>query len=114
MHSNIYVNNSNGGGSLAAELLWTNENPSSAFAEQTIELDLSSYKKIIISLMSSANSTVYTHIEAYKNVYCGTTFYSNIRSCHFTNDSVFISNCINDSGTQKNNMLVPRYIYGLK
>lgn len=36
------------GGGIKVDLLWTNESPSTGFAAQTISLDLSSYKLVLI------------------------------------------------------------------
>lgn len=42
---------------LQMDLLWTNANPKSAFAPQTISLDLSSYKLIAISFTAHTGAT---------------------------------------------------------
>ena len=42
-----------------AVLLWTNSSPSSTFAAQTVELDLSPYKMILIEVMGDTSDTTY-------------------------------------------------------
>ena len=54
-------NISNGSDSSKPELLWTNPAPRSAFAAQTVSLDLSNYKSVCIEYVQNNDSSAYVY-----------------------------------------------------
>lgn len=109
---------------LGGKLLWTNPNPTSAFAAQTISLNLSEYNFIIvesiagISLTSISKQTIFNKISDYTtNRYCiGYTNSDNdgiIRHiANISNSGVtFSAGYLNTS--LRNDVCIPVKIYGV-
>lgn len=110
---------------LNLDLLWTNPNPSSSFASQTIQLDLSEYEYIGIIYRRSSSSTYQTPIYI---LGVGTSWYWDDqiggylveRSIQTTSSTVVFGNSSrmttypNGSRTTDNQYQIPYKIYGIK
>lgn len=110
--------NSNSGG-IPPKLLWTNPSPTSAFAAQTISLDLSNFDGVIIegnSYTSSADKGFREYIKIGETKCGGRLNLSNTaggsRPFTVTNTGVSVGNSMADEGLN-NNMSIPTKIYGV-
>lgn len=113
-------------------LLWTNPNPTSSFASQTLNIDLSNYKALIIKNEGSVASVVtsseqqmsYVDLSETGYVFCSSYIYGNLvlsfrRVTAHTNSSItfgagFSLDSYNLNVASTNNASVPLEIYGLK
>lgn len=121
-----------GGGSSPVEdlspvLLWTNPNPSTAFAGQIVELDLSEYAGVLIEVTRNIDDAV-IGTKAYflkndtelRSLGCDaypvtTDGRPAVRRVTVTDTEVNIGNCIYAaSGTIQNTACIPYKIYGVK
>lgn len=98
-------------------LLWTNSSPSSSFAAQTISLDLSSYKYVIVVTNdSTSNQTQHSYgivpIGLDYNVGMARNCGSTVRTFRATSSSVIIQNAMYATSTF-NGECVPYKIYGV-
>ena len=103
-------------GSFSPELLWTNPNPASSFEEQTISLDLSEYKYIILVTKTGAEDEndykpresiiipINTEYPYGVGAYGGTLY----RTVKATTTGVEFGNY------SQSNRVIPYKIYGLK
>lgn len=119
-----------GGGGASAnmtlDLLWTNSAPSTAFAAQTISLDLSSYKLVAITCRAATTrDLLYTNIctigaEPYQQKLFVPDHTIRNRYCIVTNTGVefnvgfYFPTYANSSGTNDNAQTIPYKIYGIK
>ena len=104
-------------------LLWTNENPTAAFAAQTISLDLSEYKYVIIVVKQNTNGDYYPRCNiilpvsaSYENGWeptIGTNGSKINRLVMVDLNGIWISDATGSSGTY-NNVDIPYKIYGIK
>ena len=120
---------------LKTDLLWTNANPTSAFASQTINVNLSNYKQTAIiyntygSGLQRFNTSIITiginHILNGTGSDGGTdstftgTLYNTLRSVTATSSKISFGSgyikFINSSSISKDdNAIIPRMIYGIK
>lgn len=109
------------------DLLWTNASPTSAFGAQTISLDLSVYKFILIKFLEQ-NSYYSFDIAESNNTYLHTsnlnifvddrTYYTVARSYEVNTNAIIFGNgrMKENSGTAYNadSFAVPNKIYGVK
>lgn len=118
--ANLFRCGSNQNSNLSCKLLWTNSNPTSLFLAQKINLDLSSYKSVIIEFygqIGSGNNYVFTRPTILKNeakqvavVANGAGFYRNIT---MENDGVTVSTgYYNNGNSGYNDYVIPYKIYG--
>lgn len=105
---------------MAPVLLWTNPNPTSAFAAQTIELDLSEYAGVIIEGNSYINNIDYGFREFIKIGESKSGGRMNptkdagaSRLFTINNNGIDIGNCF-EYQTAKNEAAIPTKIYGVK
>lgn len=107
------------------DLLWENASPTSSFAEQTINLDLSSYKFVAIDFRATTDWQVYRTFIYSKML--DTLLYSTfdgavdlyIREIKLYEDSIFFKGStkakFGTSGSTANNAcVIPQRIYGIK
>ena len=106
---------------LSMELLWENASPSSTFAEQTINLDLSRYTYVRIFF-----GGMYVDIKVGKNGRYSSFWKPNnvvfaIRTIQTTSDSITFSECftfwnnnISTVNTDMQDVFIPVEIYGIK
>ena len=113
-----------------ATLLWTNNSKSSAFNPQTISLDLSTYKYVLIitesnvstnnnpkatSLLKVSNDVPTTGSHELTNKISLTANASSyVRGCYITNTGVTLGNAYGDDGKVYNDRIIPLFIYGIK
>lgn len=106
-------------------LLWTNPDPTVAFAAQTVELDLSEYDEIEVIFVHNVNSDgsntreLYTRTEVGKNGEAGwvrnDTFLIQRRAYSTSTTGVTFENCVlGSNATVYNNHGLPYQIYGIK
>ena len=101
------------------DLLWTNASPTSEFAEQSLDIDLSAYKIIYIITYGHVNtqSESYTMFLIDKNTgYVFVGWYGaqySERPVSITNSRVYFGNG-KTGGAVNNNYLIPYRIYGVK
>lgn len=114
-------------GGLTIDLLWTNSSPSSSFAAQTIQLDLSSYKAVIITVKPNTNlSEMTNHLLLIdgetKQLQCA-YFNGTLRSRNATvttsgitfGDGIFWNTYNNSNSAQSQSVQgIPVKIYGVK
>lgn len=122
-----------GDGGMQMELLWTNANPTSQFGSQTIEIDLSDYRFVIVhySRATTQNVEDYTQLLTVNPAYSNDT--GNILTIISLNESTKIiqrgaraytegvrfAQCrsqadFSGSPQDKTNFLIPLQIYGIK
>lgn len=113
---NKYINNSREDVKLIS--LWTNENPNSNFTGQTISIDLSEYKYVIVVIKTWTDTEYYprtvTLLPVSDNsnpIRVGATSTSRFREMNAKMSGIIISNEINEGS---NNEIIPMYIYGIK
>ena len=106
------------------DLLWTNSSPSSGFTNQTVELDLSSYRFVygLVAVVNSASTLLYPLLlkVGAGSQYCFVSE-GNARSYRTfrpTTTGIVISsastaNFGNSVGTN-NNYCIPEYFYGIR
>ena len=117
------------------KLLWTNPNPSAEFAPQTLNINLSDYKYVVITSTFGGNGLTNDYFDGHKSlIEVGTT--SNITGVHggsnglnhshgiaATTREVIVTtssiefkkgNFYNGTNNQSNNYAVPLYIWGIK
>lgn len=115
-NSKIRTENSN----LGAELLWTNPNPTNAFNPQTIELDLSNYKGILVESIISPNTNIkltgYREFNYAHDGYIGGSNGSDTsygRAFTISETSITFRNAVIKSSID-NSTIIPQKIYGTK
>ncbi len=119
-----YLKNMNG-----MDLLWTNASPTSAFAAQTVSLDLSSYKGVIIkyrvSISNALISSSYADVGDNLSLFCVTTttdtsWYVAVtrREANITTSGIVFGTGYNAgsgvAATSNTQHLIPLKIYGIK
>lgn len=127
-----YDNNGNlitGNMSTSMELLWTNPNPNAAFAIQTISIDLSEYKYVVINATYGGNGLLNDYFVGNKTIIeVGTTgtitgVYhsvdggaSTVRKAIVNTSGIQfgIGKFYNGSNQQSNNYAVPLNIWGIR
>lgn len=104
-----------------AELLWTNSAPTTAFAPQTISLNLSDYNYLIFEMKyyasESASQTSKTIVDKGVTRFTFGSYnasYSSKRQTSSNNNSVVFGSGVNNTGSTDNNACIPLKIYGLK
>lgn len=104
----------------APQLLWTNPNPSTAFATQTISLDLSDYEGVIINFNAyTTNQTLAARAYVKKGEsgigggHVSSSGSGRSRNIEVKENGVTISNTKIDGSTD-NSALIPVNIYGVK
>lgn len=114
----------------SVDLLWTNPNPTAAFSAQTISLDLSAYKGVLVCFSASNDVDASSRTRASFFAWKGATNFMALSSR--TSDFVFggrqfsvtetgvsflggyyriLSNASPDTN---NEWMIPQYIYGVK
>lgn len=120
-------------GAVSVELVWSNASPSSAFAAQTIELDLSKYNFVVVGyrLSTGGSSYLYEWMRVRANnvthpVYCFVNFASETAIVTYTRSAAPFSTGVKFSdvsgkspsqttvGAADNSRLIPYEIYGVK
>lgn len=105
------------------KLLWTNPSPTASFAAQTVSLDLSQYRFVLIFFQNQAGSNpinldstigmVGQHLILAQGAY-----YIRTRSCNITATGIVFEGGVYYSSygatTNDNGMNIPQYIYGIK
>ena len=103
---------------LQMELLWENASPTSQFAPQTVSLDLSKYKNLLIEF--KLYYTVKTYADYYlKNenkTYSSSVYTDSNRSRTFTinSNSINFEDAYINGKTINNNHMIPYQIYGVR
>ncbi len=109
------------GGSLKADLLWTNPSPSADFTPQTVSLDLTDYNAVLIYCdQNSYNHAAYgillkgkTDTGVYTYLSYGRRFHG--RTAYMTDSGVvFAEGGDGGSGNTSNTACIPHYIWGIK
>lgn len=108
-----------GGGGITMKLVWTNPNPNSAFAAQTVSLDLSEYDIVGITAAFSSDRTqrqitwgvLGTTVNCIYKAFSANNFAS--RRAYITATGVQFYNGYQDSSA-KSDSAVPIEIYGIK
>lgn len=102
------------------DLLWTNASPGSAFAAQTIALDLSSYTLILIIARRTTDAEYISAVgnigaKAYMNYTAtsGSTIYSRTRKFGISASGIAVEAGYTGSGVN-NSYCIPVWIYGIK
>lgn len=111
------------------ELVWENASPNSSFAAQTLTLDLSGSRFVIVETKAS-NSNDFRHIKVIRigtttyldtliNVAANSTVYARTRSCTVNADGVEFGSAYNrqitSTGTTQNDAFaIPIRIYTIK
>ena len=101
------------------DLLWTNASPTSEFAEQSLNIDMSAYKIIYITMFGHVNTQYesYTMFFIDKNIeYVFVGWYGakySERPVTITNSGVYFANG-KTGGAVNNNYLIPYRVYGVK
>lgn len=117
------------GGGGEPVLLWENPSPTSEFAQQKVEIDLTDYIGVIIEYGTIVSTDVYSRLYVKKsdtlslgnNIYLGagyTQISTESRACSrsisaIDNTGITFTNCVNGLTTQNFNC-VPTKIYGVK
>lgn len=110
-------------GSLTVDLLWTNSDPTTAFAAQTVSLDLSDYKMIQIAFTSGVASRYVEYSSIMKNETIVATSIDGAsmkrRDYSWSSTGITFGDAnnrttVNGPGTTQNDILVPYKIYGIK
>ena len=117
------------------DLLWTNNSPQSEFTEQTVSLNLSKYKLIVISVLVRDEIKVFNfskigntlQIDASINVHYGGSepegaiYYLACRYATISDSGILFSNSYMKANTgvsgtryNANSFLIPQEIYGVK
>lgn len=105
--------------------LWANDNPNSNFVAQTIPLDLSQYRFVLVRLLSGTSSTPDTSSNFEHIIRVGTTgvcyVVANViryRSAVVSTTGVAFTSAYNiatyGTPTQADNLCIPYQIYGIK
>lgn len=111
------------GGSIKADLLWTNANPSTQVGEFTVSLNLSNYTAVIVRMRGYYNESNYDWTIALKGwgnqwlgVHVGTSGTRlNGRRATVTDSGVAFSNgFVGASGNNDQRAAIPMKIYGVK
>lgn len=111
------------------DLVWENPSPTSDFAAQDVAMDLSKYDAVYIGYKSRKGAEAIVAIDF---IFIGTQLYarylynSSTNLCYYTRAAtpqaakVEFSNCnlyvqgSAGTSTQKNDYLIPKYVYGVK
>ena len=112
-------------GKTKTTLLWTNENPTSSFASQTLELNLSAYDYVVlvVKVSTSLDYKARTNIilpvgEEYydtsKLPVISTNASKNVRSVIARTTGVSISDATNANNAKNNQLIIPYKIYFLQ
>lgn len=111
-----------GGGGLKLTALWTNPNPTSSFAAQTISLDLAQYELILITFHNFASTDAQYGLLAqlcivgdtnYLQFTSATNNRNGRRLATITTTGVQFAACVYNDGTN-NNYGIPYQIFGIK
>lgn len=109
-------------------LLWTNPSPSSAFAPQTIELDLSNYEWVVISVFvasSALNLPIVYHWgrvgdsidmqpAVYNSTFRGRSATTSTTGVAFSAGRYYNSYNDGNNGSVENIQCIPHQIFGLR
>lgn len=105
------------------DLLWTNANPYSEFPEQTLSLDLSKYKVIVISVNDYGTDTYRRYITqttfVLKNVasHIFSTYLhqgvGSMRNVSASDDGIYISGATDANGSYNASTAIPQKIWGI-
>lgn len=114
-------------GAVSADLLWTNQSPTSSFAAQTVALDLSGYDAVLVEFSLSAGGSIVKPNIYFKGhgIYLdytpwpnGTTVNLAGRTMEVTASGVIFGSGLamaqGSAQTNIDNRYVPLYIYGIK
>lgn len=117
---------SSGGGGSSLELLWTNPSPTSSFAPQTISIDLSRYKGIVVDFFIAGDDPTYVSTICMLNetTKADTAFHTSnalqIRYRNVTPSSTGVEfstgyavTQFNGATTELNYTMIPYHIYGI-
>lgn len=108
---------------LTPELLWENETPDEEFAAQTIEMDLSEFKRISILFLSSDNDGYFEgfyttrdikYVEVEKTLNSGTATESLIRKLTITDTGIIFEDVTDSNNITRNRRIKPIKITGYK
>ena len=109
-----------GYGGITLTAVWTNLNPTSSFAHQTISVDISSYELLYIEYLVVNNSTTYVTHPLIKNggqqrheVGQRTTTALYVRDVTPTDSSIEFTDCA-QAGNTNNGYMIPYKIIGVK
>ena len=105
-------------------LLWINSSPTSSFAAQTIELDLSEYQYVAVVIRTVTDQDITPRACGIFKISdndsipypprVGYSGGSGTREIYATSTGVTISNCSFSGGAVDNTCGIPLYIYGIK
>lgn len=105
------------------KLLWENPNPTSSFAAQTVELDLSEYDKVLVIFKSYNTQEQYISVICKKDIntrcsYLWDASYIYLRNITPKSSGVTFGDCyygkLLQSMATQNTGLIPIEIYGIK
>ena len=106
------------------DLLWTNASPTSSFAEQTVQLDLSNYSTIVIMYAPYDSLQYYSSMICFKGtIYLVTTDMGSggaasvARKATISNTGIAFETArlgYNGTATNNNTYIIPYKIYGIK
>lgn len=105
------------------KLLWTNPNPASSFAAQTVSLDLSGYDEVQIDIAGTTANTTTTQSFSFRVGIGGLSNISanNIWWRYITPSSTgvefgtgYVTQTYGGNGTTDNGKMIPQRIYGIK
>lgn len=102
-------------------MLWTNPNPTQAFAPQTVSIDLTNYDAVDITFDRYVNDRAQTTHRIIKNgiqSVCGALWTQSINTVRIvdsvTNAGVVFNKGQSYDGSDNNNMMIPLQIVGIK
>lgn len=105
---------------ISAVQLWQNSSPTSAFAAQTVQLDLSNYDGILLVFLATTTDTnrqssmicLKGHTSVFFDIYVGTTAVRS-RSAQVTDTGVKFSTGYNNTSSNTSSA-IPYQIFGIK
>lgn len=109
---------------LTTNLLWTNPSPTSAFAGQTISLDLSKVNKVLIQMYSTIDENYLYSSEIVKDtssdIFCGDVYWFRSRRVTVTDTGVTFANgknaaygSLNSNVGENNTAAIPYKIFAI-
>lgn len=134
-NNNILVTNANGqavdsgvsisgvgGSGMSMDLLWTNSSPTTAFASQTVSLDLNNYEYVYIVARATTGEAYYSSfivkVGAAEQLLCVATTYLRKRNASVTTSGVTFDGGYNQASVNSwdgnTSSAIPYQIYGIK
>ena len=118
-HANLGID---GAGGLTLDLLWTNPSPSAQFAAQTLSLDLTGYKLLMIEradrcqydFLTTDTGALYAYLQDKASSYIGYRAVKVDSTGLYFLDYFYAAAYGGSLSTTDNSRMIPNKIYGLK